>query len=280
MAFKESAQRFVSFVNSSPSPFHAVDTARIALVAAGFQELNERERWNIVPNGKYFFTRNQSTLVAMALGGQYVPGNGFSIVGAHTDSPCLRVKPNSKLAKSGYMSVGVECYGGGLWNTWFDRDLGLAGRVMVRDDKGDINHTNVLIRRPILRIPNLAIHLNRGIYDKGFKYNKEVHLAPILTSAVSEQLNASASAAAADAAEPTPKQAKAEAAGEAEGPFSQKDKHQPRLISILAEELGCAVCRICDLLCVNKASCSRHLLHKCVLIDCTKCVVFCCCVCV
>jgi aspartyl aminopeptidase len=109
------AQDFLKFVDNSPSPFHAVESAVSRLTAAGFQEIKEAASWkSLAPNGRYFFTRNSSAVVAFTIGGKYSMGNGFSIVGAHTDSPCLKVKPISKKSKMGYNQVGVELYGGGL----------------------------------------------------------------------------------------------------------------------------------------------------------------------
>ncbi|KAI9315609.1 aspartyl aminopeptidase [Dichotomocladium elegans] len=146
----QEALEFIEFVNKSPSPFHATHEAAKLLKEAGFVEIKERDNWNgkIKNNGKYYFTRNGSSIVAFVVGGKYVPGNGFSIVGAHTDSPCLKVKPLSKKEKSGYLEVGVQLYGGGIWHTWFDRDLSVAGRVMVEQD-GKYRHTLVKIDREL-----------------------------------------------------------------------------------------------------------------------------------
>lgn len=177
------AQHLVDFVNNSPSPFHAVDVCRSWLKNARFTELKEKQSWAgaIKPEGRYFFTRNGSSLVAFAVGKNFRPGNGLSIVAAHTDSPCFKLKPVSKKSSSGFLQVGVQVYGGGLWHTWFDRDLSVAGRVMVRDGNGGFANRLVSIRDPIMRIPSLAIHLDRSA-NEAFKFNKEVHLTPILAT--------------------------------------------------------------------------------------------------
>ncbi|CAG8619040.1 74_t:CDS:2, partial [Racocetra persica] len=188
----DEASDFIKFVNESPSPFHAVESARLRLASAGYEEIKERDNWSgkLKNNGKYYFTRNRSTIVAFAIGGQYVPGNGISIIGAHTDSPCLKLKPVSKKASAGYLQVGVETYGSGLWHTWFDRDLSVAGRVMVETDKHQFEHKLIKVNRPILRIPTLAIHLDPGVSDN-FKFNKETHLTPLIATATKVLTNGS-----------------------------------------------------------------------------------------
>lgn len=177
---RKQAQGFLNFVNASPTPYHVVDTVKHQLDDAGFVQLSERTNWGgkLKTNSKYYVTRNGSSLIAFTVGGQYKPGNGFAIVGGHTDSPALRVKPISDISHEGFVEVGVETYGGGLFHTWFDRDLSLAGRVFVKDPKtGDFVSKLIKIDRPLLRIPTLAIHLTKD--RKGFEFNRETQFKPI-----------------------------------------------------------------------------------------------------
>jgi len=221
------AREAMAFIDASPDPFHVVQSAVEKLEEVGFVEWNDDEE--IKNGGKYYFTRNKSTLVAFSVGESYKPGKGFKITGSHTDSPNLKVKPYSKRTKSknggasGSIQLGVECYGGGLWHTWFDRDLGISGRVFVNDEeKGTIRQELVKIDRPILRIPNLAIHLQTAKEREAFEVNKEDHLSPILAMAVKDSLT-----------------------GGSKDDDSAKDewqeKQEPLLVQLLATELGVAM---------------------------------------
>ncbi|PIQ95413.1 MAG: M18 family aminopeptidase [Nitrospinae bacterium CG11_big_fil_rev_8_21_14_0_20_56_8] len=178
----EVCRLLLDLIDASPTPFHAVREISSLLVAGGFQRLREEEAWNLDRNGRYFVTRNGSSLVAFVCGAGPVEEAGFKIIGAHTDSPNLRLKPNPLFKKNGYLQLGVEVYGGVLLTTWTDRDLSLAGRVILKARKGTSSEL-VRIHEPILRIPQLAIHLNRQVNDKGLVLNPQNHLSPILSLA-------------------------------------------------------------------------------------------------
>lgn len=149
------------FLDASPTPFHAVETMAMALRAAGFEALDERDEWQLKPGGRYFVVRNGSSLVAFSCGEGNLLQRGWRMVGAHTDSPNLKVKPTPELHRHGYFQLGVEVYGGALLNPWFDRDLGLAGRVNYENSQGDMRSCLLNITRPVGLIPSLAIHLDR-----------------------------------------------------------------------------------------------------------------------
>jgi aspartyl aminopeptidase len=176
------ATKACDFLTNSPDPFHAVANAVKKLEAAGFVALRKRDPFagKLTPGGKYHYTINHSTLVAFTVGAKYVAGNGFVVLGGHTDSPNLKVKPRSKKEQHGCLQLGVECYGGGLWHTWFDRDLGLSGRVLVRGDDGNVSQKLVKLDTPVARVSTLCIHLQSAEERKGFEVNKENHTAPII----------------------------------------------------------------------------------------------------
>lgn len=156
--FNEGLTRFLS---RSPTPFHACATMAETLQANGFVELQEKDDWQLQAGKAYYVIRNGGSLVAFRVGQTPVADSGWHLVGAHTDSPCLRVKPEPVLHRQGYFQLGVEVYGGALLNPWFDRDLGLAGRVSYRDEAGQLQSCLLDTQRPVGVIPSLAIHLDR-----------------------------------------------------------------------------------------------------------------------
>lgn len=179
-----------TFLDNCPSPYHVVASACQMLEAAGYTQLHETstEGWNkILPGSKHYLVRNSSSILAFYVGKKFSkkgPYSALKIVAAHTDSPCLRVKPCSRRPVcDGLVQMGVETYGGGLWHTWFDRDLSLAGRLIYQDENSKLIESLVNINKPILRIPNLAIHLDRSARESGFAPNTEAHIRPILCSA-------------------------------------------------------------------------------------------------
>lgn len=222
----------LDYLNESWTHFHATAEAKKQLLAAGFHLLNESEEWDLKPGGRYFFTRNMSCLVAFAVGEKYTAGNGFHAIAAHTDSPCLKLKPKSASLKSGYLMVNVQTYGGGLWHTWFDRDLSVAGRVIVKTGDGSYEQKLVKVKRPLLRVPTLAIHLDNTVNKDGFKINLETQLVPLLATKLEEPST--------------------------ESKDKTKVYHHPLLMQILSDELGCDVEEILSMelnVCDTQPSC-------------------------
>lgn len=172
--FLSFARRVGEQIDASPSPYHAVETAVGLLEADGFEKLAA----GTAPGLGRQYLRRGGALVAWVIGEHHSASSGFRIIGAHTDSPNLRIKPQPDARSGAWSQLGVEIYGGALLNSWLDRDLGLSGRVAVRD--GD----NVALRlvrddRPLLRVPQLAIHLDREINEKGLLLNRQRHLVPL-----------------------------------------------------------------------------------------------------
>ena len=170
------AHSLCRFIDASPSPFHVVDTARTMLADAGFAEVPVGDEHPAGPGR--FLRAHDGSLIAWVVPETANGDTPFHIVGAHTDSPNLRLKPQPEANAAGYRRLGVEVYGGVLLNSWLDRDLGLSGRISVRGSDGGADQRLVLIDEPILRVPQLAIHLDRDVNDR-LALNKQQHLAPI-----------------------------------------------------------------------------------------------------
>ena len=169
------ATDLLDFIDASPSPWHAVETSQQQLLKQGFTQLYENESWQLNAGGAYFVVRGGASIIAFILGKSPIAETGFRMVGAHTDSPGLRLKPNAAYASDGLIRIGVEVYGGPILATFTDRDLGVAGRVVTRNSGGTETHL-VKFDKPVMRLPNLAIHMNREVNDKGLKLNKQTEL--------------------------------------------------------------------------------------------------------
>ena len=172
------------FLGASPTPFHAVGALASLLEEGGFRELREQDAWACEAGGRYFVRRNGSSLIAFVRGRAAAEDAGLRMAGAHTDSPCLRLKPRPELRRSGYLQFGVEVYGGALLNPWFDRDLSIAGRVSYAT-AGGVAHALIDFREPVAVIPSLAIHLDREA-NSGRAVNAQNHLPALLALADSE----------------------------------------------------------------------------------------------
>ena len=171
------------FLSRATTPFHAVSAMTTALREAGFECLDEADKGGSTrPGGRYYLTRNNSSLVAFIHGTEHPPRDGLHMVGAHTDSPCLMVKPNPERLRQGCFQLGVEVYGGALLNPWFDRDLSLAGRVSYADEQAMLATGLVDFRRPMAVIPSLAIHLDREA-NSSRRVNAQTDILPLLALA-------------------------------------------------------------------------------------------------
>lgn len=187
---RQQAQDLLDFIDASPSPWHAVATCEQRLQAAGFARLDETERWTLQAGDKRYVVRGGAAIIAFVVGRTALAETGLRIIGAHTDSPGLRIKPRPAEEVGGMVRLGVEVYGGPILATFADRDLSLAGRVHVRTPDGFATRL-VRFADPLLRLPNLAIHMNREVNESGLKFNKQSEL-PLLLGVAEEGVKADA----------------------------------------------------------------------------------------
>lgn len=171
--------QLLEFIQNSPSMFHAITNLQSTLEQNGFTELKETEAFNIVPGGKYYVTRNQSSIIAFVLAKE-LANYHYQLVASHSDSPTFKLKAVYDSADKDYTKFNVEAYGGMISSTWFDRPLSIAGRVLVREENGIVSKL-VNLDRDLLIIPNVAIHFNRDV-NKGFVINNQVDMLPLFAS--------------------------------------------------------------------------------------------------
>jgi len=167
----------LGFLDASPTPFHATTNMAMMLENAGFTKLYEEQKWELETGKKYFVTRNDSSVIAFT----YPKRKDYTMIGCHTDSPNLKLKPNAVIKEHGVVKFGVESYGGLLLNPWFDRDLSLAGRVSYLDSNDELQSTLIDVKKAIAIVPSLAIHLDDKA-NKDKTINKQTDMCPILTT--------------------------------------------------------------------------------------------------
>src|SRR6056297_370549 len=175
----ENTKSLIEYLKNGASPFHVVDETVEILEKNNFEKLDIKSKWNIKENKKYYVIKNDSAVIAFTTGNKQNLDSGFKIVGAHTDSPSLKIKPQPEFKDEDYyLKLNTEVYGGPILNTWFDRPLTLAGRVSVLEN-GNLKNININFKDPLMVIPNLAIHLNRDV-NKGKEIDKQKDLIPMM----------------------------------------------------------------------------------------------------
>jgi len=177
----QQAQELIDFIHQSPSPYHVVNNIKDELLKAGYSELDLRNEWNIEKGGKYFTTKNGSSIFAFQIGTGELEEQGFNMIGAHSDAPSFKIKPNCEMTvENNYLKLNTEVYGGPIFSTWFDRPLSIAGRVSLRsNDPLNPESAYIKINRPLMVIPNLAIHLNREV-NSGVNLNAQKDMLPLV----------------------------------------------------------------------------------------------------
>jgi len=188
MSAHQQVQQLLDFIDASPSPWHVVNSIEAQLAAFQFEKLDERDKWTLQPGGRYYVVRDDSSIIVFVRGQKPLTETGFKIIGAHTDSPGLRIKPNAATSGDGFLRLNVEVYGGPILATFTDRDLSLAGRISYKNEQGHITRQLLNIGKPLLRLPNLAIHMNRAVNDEGLKLHKQIELPLLLSVLTQEQL--------------------------------------------------------------------------------------------
>ena len=178
---KQQALDLINFLYNSPTAFHGVESVKNVLIENGYSEIKESDSWNLKAKGKYYVIKNESALIAFEVGSENIEEHGFRLIGAHTDAPGFKIKPNPQMISEGkYVKLNTEVYGGPILSTWFDRPLALAGRVAIKGASPLKPETRLVnINKPLMIIPNIAIHMNRTV-NEGYNYNKQVDTLPLL----------------------------------------------------------------------------------------------------
>ena len=186
MSAQQQVQNLLNFIDASPSPWHAVKSIEAQLTAFQFIKLDETAKWTLQPGGRYYVIRDDSSIIIFVQGQKPLVETGFKIIGAHTDSPGLRIKPNAASGLDGLLRLSVEVYGGPIIATFTDRDLSLAGRINYKDNQNKLASLLINFDRPLLRLPNLAIHMNRTVNEEGLKLHKQNEL-PLILSVLADE---------------------------------------------------------------------------------------------
>lgn len=178
---KNLAKELIDFIYESPSAYHSANTVKSILDNEGYLELKESDNWNLKKGGKYYVMKNQSSIIGFVVGDGELETDGFRLIGAHTDSPTFKIKPNAEMLVEGkYLKLNTEVYGGPILSTWFDRPLSIAGRVTLKSEnplKPEVKLFNA--KKPLLIIPNVAIHMNRNV-NEGFNINAQKDTLPFV----------------------------------------------------------------------------------------------------